>query len=400
MKRAGVLAISGIFVILFSCFAGLVGGYLGTRIRPGSTISDAINSISQDVRVTNEESAIIEVAENASQSVVSIVITEEVPVYENYYYNPYEDDPFFRNFSIPQRRQTGTEEQQVGAGTGFIVSDAGLIVTNKHVVDNETASYTVIMNDGVTKYEAKVLARDTLFDIAFLKIEASDLQSLTLGTSANLKVGQTTIAIGNSLGEFSNTVSSGIISGLKRDITAGDTNGANQEQLNNVIQTDASINLGNSGGPLLNINGEVIGVNVAIAQDAQNIGFAIPIDVVKDIINRMDEGGKISRPILGVRYLQITEAVKKENNLSVDYGALIQKGASATAVAVVPGSPADKAGVRENDIILEVDGIKVTSDNNLQSQIASHKIGDQVVLKILRAGENIELTVTLDQEAS
>ena len=399
MRRRALGAVFGVFVILFSCFAGLVGGYVGTRINPGASLSDAINSISQDVRVTNEESAIIEVADKASPSVVSIVISEEVPVYEDYNYNPYEDNPFFRNFSIPQRRQTGTEEQEVGEGSGFIISDSGLIATNKHVVESEDASYTVIMNDG-TKYDAKVLARDTLIDIAFLKIEATGLTPLTLGTSSNLKVGQTVIAIGNALGEFSNSVSSGIISGLKRNITAGDSNGANQEQLNNVIQTDASINLGNSGGPLLNINGEVIGVNVAIAQDAQNVGFAIPVDVVKDILDRMGEDGTISRPILGVRYLQITADVKEENNLSVDYGALVQRGSTESAVAVIPGSPADKAGVRENDIILEIDGVKITSENGLQSQIASHKIGDQVKLKILRGGQELELTVTLDQEAN
>lgn len=397
MRR--VLAVFfGLFVIVFSCFAGVIGGVVGSRYISNGSLSSAINSITQDVKVTNEESAIIDVADKASPSVVSIVITEEVPVYEDYNYNPYEDNPFLRNFSVPQRRQTGTEEQQVGAGTGFIISDAGLIVTNKHVVESEDASYTVIMNDG-TKYDAKVLARDTLIDIAFLKIEATGLTPLTLGTSSNLKVGQTVVAIGNALGEFSNSVSSGIISGLKRNITAGDTNGANQEQLNNVIQTDASINLGNSGGPLLNVNGEVIGVNVAVAQDAQNVGFAIPVDVVKDILGRMDEDGKISRPILGVRYLQINEEVQKANNLSVNYGALVQKGSTASAVAVIPGSPADKAGVRENDIILEIDGVKVTTDNGLQAQIASHKLGDQVKLKILRGGQESELTVTLDQES-
>lgn len=399
MKRNGIAAIFAVFVILFACFAGVAGGYIGSRIRPGASISEAVNSITQDVRVTNEESAIIDVANNASGSVVSIVITEEVPVYENYFYNPYEGDPFFRNFSIPQRRQTGTEQQQVGAGTGFIISDQGLIVTNKHVVDNQDASYTVIMNDG-TKYDAKVLARDTLIDIAFIKIEASGLKPLTLGTSSNLKVGQTAIAIGNALGQFSNTVSAGIISGLQRDIVAGDASGSSVEQLTNVIQTDASINPGNSGGPLLNINGEVIGVNVAVAQDAQNIGFAIPVDVVKDLVNRLNTEGSIIRPVLGVRYIPINESVQKQNNLSVNYGALVQRGTTSGAVAVIPGSPADKAGIRENDIILEVNGTKVEGENSLQTLIASKRVGDKVTLKILRGGQNLDVEVTLDQAAS
>jgi len=400
MRRKALLAFFGIFVIAFSCLAGLVGGFVGSRVGTTGSIANAVNSITQDVKVTNEESAVVDVADKSSKSVVSIVITEEVPTYENYNYNPFNDNsPFSQYFSVPQRQQTGTTQQEVGEGSGFIVSADGLIITNRHVVDTENASYTVILSDG-TKYDAKVLAKDTLLDIAFVKIEAKDLTPLTLGTSSNLKVGQTAIAIGNALGQFSNTVSTGIISGLQRSITAGEGNGSNTEQLSDVIQTDASINLGNSGGPLLNINGEVIGVNVAIAENAQNVGFAIPIDVVKDLLNRLNKDGKIERPTLGVRYVQIDSDVKTQKNLSVDYGALVSKGTQANQPAIVSGSPAEKAGIKEGDIILEVDGVKVTSENTLATQIQQKNVGDTVKLLVLRGSDQITITVTLDQAAS
>ncbi len=384
MKPIIALSLS-LITIVFSCFAGLVGGVIGVRFS-GKSISEIASEITSDVRVTNEESAIIDVAESASPSVVSIVITKDLPVYENYYYDYY-------GFNIPGRRQTGTEETEIGAGSGFVISSDGLIVTNKHVVEDETASYTVIFNDE-TKVEAKVLAKDTLLDIAFLKVEGVELTALPLGSSENLKVGQSVIAIGNALGEFSNTVSSGIISGLKRDIIAGDSTGNNAEELDNVIQTDASINPGNSGGPLLDINGNVIGVNVAVAE-AENIGFAIPIDIVKDLINRLNEDGEIIRPSLGVRYVLIDEDLQEENNLSVDYGALVIRGTTPSQVAVIPGSPADIAGILENDIILEVNGVKINSDNNLVNVIQSFNISDTITLKVLSKGNEKTIEVTL-----
>ncbi len=394
MRKRALFAFLGVLTILFSCIAGLFGGFVGTKLEQQS-LSNSINQVTQDVKVTNEESAITDVAAKASDSVVSIVITEDVPTYENYNFNPYQNDPF-NFFQQQQQNPTGTQQQEVGEGSGFIVSKDGLIITNRHVVESTTASYTVILNSG-DKYTAKVLARDTLLDIAFIKIDASSLTPLDLGSSSSLKVGQTVVAIGNALGQFSNTVSSGIISGLKRNITAGDAAGGSTEQLSNVIQTDASINLGNSGGPLLDINGNVIGVNVAVASDAQNIGFAIPIDVVKDLLNRLNTEGNIQRPMLGVRYIQIDSTVQKQNNLSVDYGALVSRGSSSSQVAVLPGSPADKAGLKENDIILEINGTKVTSDNTLSTQIQQFKIGDKVTLKLLRAGKDVNVDVTLDQ---
>ncbi len=397
MKRRLPILMLSCFTIISSCFAGLVGGFVGTKIPGAWNVNNLAQQITnQDVKVVNEQSEVIDVASKASESVVSIVISKDVPVYENYYVNPYdEEDPYGFNFQIPQRRQTGTEQKQVGAGSGFVASADGMIITNKHVVDDESASYTVIFNNE-KKYDAKVLARDTLLDIAFLKIEAKDLKPLNLGSSENLKVGQTVIAIGNALGQFSNTVSTGIISGLKRDITAGDSKGLS-EQLSDVIQTDASINLGNSGGPLLDIQGNVIGVNVAIASNAQNVGFAIPVDVVKDLLQRLSKEGKIERPALGVRYQLVTKTLQEKNKLTVDYGALVVRGTSADDLAVIPGSPADKAGIVENDIILEVNSVKVNAKNPLVNLIQSYKVGDEVTLKILRKGQELSVKVKLEK---
>lgn len=387
MKRNSILIFSCFSIILLICslFTGLAGGYIGSRLSD----SRGNNIFSNDVQVINEDSAIIEVAEESSPSVVSIVITQDVPIYENYRFNPFSD-------RFLERRQIGTEEQQVGSGTGFIVSEDGLIITNRHVVDSEDASYTVFFSDGSRKI-ATVVARDTLLDIAFLDIEGEGYQPLPIGSSSELKVGQRVIAIGNALGEFSNTVSTGIISGLSRNIVAGNQDGSRAERLTDVIQTDASINLGNSGGPLLDIQGNVIGVNVAVAGNAENIGFAIPIDFVKEILDSVVSTGEIQRPYLGVRYVLISEEIQERNNLSVDYGALVSRGNTQADVAVIPGSPADIAGIIENDIILEVDGVRIDDENRLEDLIQSYKIGSTVQLKLLSKGSEKNISVLLDQ---
>jgi serine protease Do len=390
MNKTAAISCLAILVIFFSFGTGLVGGYIGTRLTLNNgDLSQTIGDITNSVEVINEESAVIDVAENSKDSVVSIVITKDVPLYENSY------DPY--DFFNLRREQVGSEERQVGAGTGFIISEDGLVITNRHVVEDEDASYTVIFSDG-TKKEAKVLSKDTVLDIAFVKLEGSGYKALNLGSSESLKVGQSVIAIGNALGEFSNTVSTGIISGLQRDIVATDSRGLSAEELNGVIQTDASINQGNSGGPLLDIKGNVIGVNVAVAGgEAENIGFAIPVDLVKDLMQRLNTDGTIERPVLGVRYLLIDEEIKEQNNLSVDYGALIVRGDTTADLAVIPGSPADKAGLRENDIILEIDGKQITTENTLQFVIQNYKINDTVTLKILRQGNQTDVSVKLEK---
>lgn len=351
---------------------------------------------------TSQEQAVIQAVEQTSPAVVSIVAAKDVPVFEEFYVNPFEGSPFeefFREFEfgVPQRRQQGTERREIAAGTGFIISEDGLILTNKHVVSVDGAEYTVYTNDG-KKFQAKVLAKDPVQDLAVLKIEGgSSLPIAKLGDSSKLQIGQTVIAIGNALGEFRNTVSVGVISGLGRTITAG--GGGITERLEDVIQTDAAINQGNSGGPLLTLRGEVIGINTAIVSGAQNIGFAIPINLAKRDIEQVKNQGKISYAYLGVWYAIITPELKKSLDLPVDYGAWIGRDAQGeqTREAVVPGSPADKAGIWRNDIILEFNGEKITQNNSLTKIIQKYNPGDRVTLRILRGNQEVTLNATLGE---
>ncbi|MFC1615671.1 S1C family serine protease [Patescibacteria group bacterium] len=357
----------------------------------------------EQVKVVREgmiqEDLVIETVENSKKAVVSIVVEKDVPVYEQYYedyQDPFEGffgpSPF--NMQIPQYRENGTERKEIGGGSGFIVSEDGYVITNRHVVSDDTASYMVFFDDG-EKVEAKVVARDSLNDIAILKIEGDEFPFLKFGDSDDLQLGQSVIAIGNPLMEFNNSVSLGIISGLSRSIVAGDGFGMS-EYLDGVIQTDAAINPGNSGGPLLNLNGEVIGVNVAVAS-AENIGFSLPSNMVKNVVDSVREHGKIVRPFLGVRYMPITEELREINNLEVEYGVLILRGANPQELAVIPGSPADKAGLEENDIILEMDGEKLEDGRTFSRKIAEKNVGDTVKLKVLHDGEESEVDVVLEE---
>lgn len=359
------------------------------------------------------EQAIINVAKNVSPSVVSIVISKNVPVYEQQFVNPLGDDsgnnpfgdmfPGF-NFQIPQQVQNGTKYQKVGAGSGFIVSEDGLVLTNKHVVLDSKADYTVLTNDG-QKYSAKVLALDPVQDLAVIKIELDPSETedekfkfVTLGDSSGIQIGQTVIAIGNALGQFSNTVSVGVVSGLERTILASDQVGSFSETLEDIIQTDAAINEGNSGGPLLNLRGEVIGINTAMAQGAEAIGFAIPINYAKKDISQVIKTNKIVYPFLGVRYVLVDEQVKQKYNLSVDYGALVLKGEKGE-MAVTSGSAAEKAGIKEKDVILEINGQKITNGNSLAKVIVNFNPDDKVTLKILRASKEMDIDVVLGERS-
>lgn len=386
MKRKRiVLGCLLILVICSSTAFGTLGGYFAGRLG-NSNIGQTLQNITTNgVEVVQEESAVTKAVEEATDSVVSIVISKDVPKYE---YSP-SGDGFFQ-----QRQQVGTTQQEVGAGTGFIISTDGMIITNRHVVEDETASYTVLFNDG-SKKDATILAIDTLLDIAFLKIEGTDYKPLKIGSSEGLKVGQSVIAIGNALGEFSNTVSTGVVSGLNRSIQATDQSGGNVETLSNVIQTDASINFGNSGGPLLDIKGNVIGVNVARSDSGDNIGFAIPIDVVKVLIDMLNTTGKIERPVLGVRYIPVTEEFKNRNNLKYDYGAYIAGDTENGTLAIIPGSPAEKAGLKEKDIILQVDGKKIDENNPLPNLIQNYSIDDTVELLVSSNGSEQVISVKL-----
>jgi len=332
---------------------------------------------------TTQEEAIINAVNEVSGAVVSIIITEYV---EQYYFTPFEDVPL----------QKRIEKQEVGGGSGFIVSGDGMILTNKHVVLSDDADYTVLTNDGRT-FPAEVLARDPVQDLAVIRIESEEpFPTVELGDSGGLQIGQTVIAIGNVLGEFQNSISVGVISGLARTITA--SGGGLVETLEDVIQTDAAINQGNSGGPLLSLKGEVIGINSATVVGGENIGFAIPINKAKKGIEQVKTLGKIVYPFLGVRYVVINETIQEENNLPVNYGAWAQKGTLGEP-AIFPNSAAEKAGLKEGDIILEFNSEKITTDNTLAKIIVRYDPGDRVVLKILRDSEERNIEVILEERS-
>jgi S1-C subfamily serine protease len=388
-----------VIAFITSAVAGFVAGGIGasflTKLRPAS-IADQTNQSVSLSDTTPQEEHIVRVVKDASPAVVSIIISKDLSLVQQY--NPFGD--FFGNlFGLPQPTPTpnsGSQKTEIGGGTGFIVDPNGLILTNKHVVQDTQADYTVLTNDG-QKYPAKVLALDPVQDLAIIKIDKNNLPTLKFGDSDKIEIGQTIIVIGNALGEFRNTVSVGVISGLQRSITASDSFGTAAEQLDNVIQTDAAINPGNSGGPLLNINGEVIGINVAMAQGAQNIAFALPINKAKRDIDQVQKQGKITTPFLGIRYTIITPQLQQQNNLSVDYGALIAGGQTQSEPAITPGSPAASAGLVENDIILEADGQKITTDNPLSQIIQNHNVGDTITLKVLHNGQEKTINVVLGE---
>jgi len=405
---AGFLIYLGAFLVLAALFtaatakANFFDDLIKSLTAPFSS-SGSTEKISPLPQVTlykpviDYEAAVVAAVKRASPAVVSITISKNVPIIENCPTDPLGNLPpdirqFFGNdfpgFSVPCEK--GTKFQEVGGGSGFIISENGLILTNKHVVVDAAASYTVLTNDG-KKYDAKVLARDPAQDLAVLKIEATGLPTVTLGDSSSIELGQTAIAIGNALGEFRNTVSVGVISGLSRTVSA--SGGGVSETIQGVIQTDAAINPGNSGGPLLNLKGEVIGINTAVAEGAQNIGFTIPINRAKRDIDSVKSTGAIVTPYLGVRYIMVTPDLAKSGKLPFDYGALIKGGSDGPAVA--PGSPADKAGLKSGDIILELNGEKLDLNNTIGDAIGNLSVGDSVNLKIRRGTNEISVTATL-----
>jgi serine protease Do len=410
-----------VILIIVGCAIGIYGGVTALRYFPSQTEAflqyfkapeASLEKTSQPASSVytssiSYEQAIIDAAKNVSPSVVSIVISENVPTYEQQFVNPFGDNSgdnsfgdLFPNFEIPQQVQNGTQYQEIGAGSGFIVSADGLVLTNKHVVSDSKADYTVYTNDG-TKYTAKVLALDPVQDLAVIKINGNGktFPPVTLGDSSGIQIGQTAIAIGNALGQFSNTVSVGVVSGLQRTISASDQEGSFSETLDGIIQTDAAINAGNSGGPLVNLKGEVIGIDTAMAQDAQNIGFALPINLAKRDINQVTKNNKIVYPFLGVRYVMVDDTVKQKYNLSVDYGALVLKGDKGEP-AVTAGSAAEKACIKENDVILEINGEKITTNNTMSTIIQKYNAGDKITLHILRIGKEQDINVTLGQRSS
>lgn len=341
-----------------------------------------ITKINEKQTVVFEESTIIKAIENSLPSVVTVGIKKIISSGDYYAIDPFDLFSPFKRIPGQQKKV----EQNIGSG--FIISEDGLIITNKHVVSDTEAEYQILTNDK-KKYDVQKIYRDPLNDLAILKINPNQkLKSIKMGDSNNLKLGQLVVAIGTPLGEFTNTVTMGIISGLGRGITAGSPFEGYVEKLDNVIQTDAAINPGNSGGPLINSRGEVIGVNTAIAQEGQNIGFAIPINVVKDLIQSFNErGGSFERPFIGVRYKMIDKQTAILND--VVEGAYI--------IEVVNNSPAEKAGLQPEDIIIEFDGQKVKGDdeNELAKIILNKKVGQTIEVKIWRNGDTITKKLTI-----
>jgi len=386
--------------VVVSLLSGVLGGVivlvlaspgaLPEVVAPGEQTLDGETQPSAELMA--EDTSVVDVVERVSPSVASIVITRDVVEMRRFFNSPF--DFFFDPFGREDGSGGEAERRRVGGGTGFFVTSDGMLVTNKHVVSDETADYTVVTQDG-EEYPAEVLAKDPLRDVAILQVEGSGFPVVELGESDSIRAGQTVIAIGYSLGEFANSVSKGIVSGIGRSILAGSGFGRT-ERLNDIIQTDAAINPGNSGGPLLDISGRVIGVNVAVAQGAENVGFALPINPIKRIIDEVRETGEITTPFLGIRYFIVNDVVAEANDLEFDYGALVIRGETRSDLAVVPDSPADRAGIGENDILLEINGERITEEEPLEAILSQYRPGDTVTLRIWSEGETREETVTLD----
>jgi len=335
-------------------------------------------------------SPFIEVAKKVCPAVITIVISKYLPKIEGFYFFPFGKEEFI----LPKVKEK-KEKMKIGGGSGFIVSENGFILTCAHVVADPDADYTVIISPE-EKYPAQILARDPLIDVAVLKIESKKFfPYLEIGDSEKIELGEQVLAVGNPLGEFEDTLSAGIVSGLSRKITA--FSGAKGTTLHGLIQTDAAINPGNSGGPLVNMEGKAIGINTAMVFGAENIGFAIPINYGKKILEEVKLYGKIKRPFLGIRYIVLNEEISKIQKIPVDYGALIVRERFGEP-ALVEKSPAEKAGLKEYDIILEVDGEKITQERTLADILAEKKSDQEIELLVLRGKETIKLKVNLEEK--
>jgi serine protease Do len=390
--KFGLLAALFIAATLLSGFGG---GWVESRVNQNGLVTTASLSNQKKI-VTSDSELISQIAKSVGPSVVSVNddITSD---------SGSSDSNGFGLFGFSQ------PEQEQAAGTGIIISSKGIIMTNRHVVPVGTTSVSVTLSDGTELKNVSVIGRtnesDSL-DVAFLKInntEGHKLIPAVLGNSAQVQVGDAVVAIGNALGQFQNTVTSGIISGYGRDIQAGDSSGdsSDTENLEDLFQTDAAINEGNSGGPLVNLNGQVIGMNTATASTGQNIGFAIPVNDVLGLISQVIKTGKFSQPYIGVRYVPLTADVSSEYHLSVANGAFIAPSNDPTNdPSVVPGSPAAQAGLQENDIITQVNGTSIDQNHSLTELIDNYLAGNKITLTVLRGGNTMHITVTLGAEPS
>lgn len=369
-------SLTGLVALVFGF--GFLGGFLGSKVE-NSSPGIATTTAARQQYISNESELIADIANDVGQSVVSINTTSQVST------------PDFFGFNRTQNQEA--------AGTGFIISKDGIIVTNRHVVPAGTTSVSVTLADGTTYENVQIIGRtsgSSPLDVAFVKIGAlkgKSLKTAIIGDSSKVRVGDKVVAIGNALGQFQNTVTSGIISGFGRDVTAGDESGSQAENLVDLFQTDTAINEGNSGGPLVNINGEVIGINTAIAGGAQNIGFAIPINDIKGLISSVLTGGQLQQPFLGVRYVSLTNDLADQFNLKITRGAYITGGSGEPAV--VPDSPAEKAGLKEGDVIAKVNSISIDDKTSLTAALSKFKVGDEVTLTVIREGKTISIEAIL-----
>lgn len=367
-----------LFFIITLFSGGLGGALVANHLLSPSDTPESVKKLGT-VSVI-EDSGTVSVAKKITSSVVSIVISKESGTV-------IQQGPF--SFLQPG----GGEQKDVGGGTGFFVSEDGTILTNKHVVSEKDASYSVILSDG-TRHNAQILSVDPVNDLALVKIEKPEnftVEPVKFGDSDDLQVGQTVLAVGNSLAEYQNSVTKGVVSGIGREIIAGDVD--SQETLNDVIQTDAAINPGNSGGPLVNLAGQVVGINTAIDSQGSSIGFAIPINQAKVAIESFQKFGKIVRPMLGIRYQMLDQELAKSKNISAQEGALIADDGKSTAV--VSGSPADTAGLQAGDVILSIDGAAVTQQHTLAAAVQSYQVGDEITVRFLRGTEEKIVKIVL-----
>lgn len=367
---------------------GFGGGWLGAMSQRDSSSRSIVQ---QKTVLASQATVVSDIAKDVGESVVSVNVTSQ---------SPEAMSPYDYFFGYNRRGQA----VQQSAGTGIILSAKGLILTNRHVVPAGTTEVSVTLSDGTVLEKVKVVgrtsSRDSL-DIAFLQVEDTEgrqLRPATIGDSSKMNVGDPVVAIGNTLGQFQNTVTSGIISGYGRSVQASDGNGTAAENLDDLFQTDAAINEGNSGGPLVNLSGEVIGVNTAIASGSQSVGFAIPINNVQGLIRSVQDTGKLQRPYLGVVYVMLTDDIAKEYNLQVKRGAYVPKAEQLgnTSASVIPDGPADKAGIQEGDIITKVNGASINEKTSLLSLLGRRKVGDTVELTVQRGDQEKTVQVRLE----
>ena len=399
-KKYLLYATASVGLVCVITISAIIGGIIALHINPDTysflgepsfqrNIADQNNEqVSQPyLPQTTTEERITKIGEEYVDSIVAIVATKDLPAFEQCFISP------FPGFSIPNQCPTGsTESRETGSGSGFVVAD-NIVLTNKHVVADREAKYSIITFENKT-LDAEVITRDPVEDLALLRVDNLNLQSVQLGDSDNITVGQIVVAVGNALGQFENSFSFGIISGLKRTVIASSGLGSRNDTLQEIIQTDAAINPGNSGGPLFNLSGDVIGVNVAYAAQANSISFAVPINRIKKTLQQVEQTGTVQYPFLGISYVSISPQIKEEYNLSLSNGAYVISQDSRNP-AVLQGSSAQKAGVQNYDIITHINDTPINENNLLSSVLRNYSVGDQVQLRIHRQGKSITLTAIL-----